>query len=95
MVVREMKKRLEKAGLTLIGAAVSLIGPPLVRAHLIDERPGLGKGMTIILLVFWVAVAVGIVCLVRRLMRPRHETAGNESEKNNYGEKEKRPKEKD
>jgi len=67
-----MKKHLEEACMTLIGAAASLIGPAHVSAHIFDERPGLGTGMTIILSVFWIAVILGIVFLVRRLMRPRH-----------------------
>ncbi len=73
MVVRKMKRRVKKAGLTLIGTTASLISPAFVSAsHIIDERPGLGTGMTIILSVFWIAVVIGIIILVRRLMRPRH-----------------------
>lgn len=82
-----MKKHLEKAGVALIGAAVSIVGPPHVFAHVIDERPGLGTGMTIILSVFWVAVVLGIVFFVRRLMRPRHGATDNRSGKDNNGEK--------
>jgi uncharacterized membrane protein len=95
MVVRKMKKHLEKAGMTMIGAAVSLIGPPYVFAHIVDERPGLGTGMTIILSVFWVAVVLGLVFFVRRLMRPRHSATGNRSIEDNHGREEKRPEKKD
>ena len=91
MVVSEMKKRLEKAGVILIGAAVSIAGPPHVFAHVIDERPGLGTGTTIILSVFWVAAVLGIVFFVRRLMRPRHRATGNRSSKDNHRGKEEKP----
>lgn len=87
----KMKKRLKKAGMTLVGAAVSLIACSHVSAHIIDERPGLGAGMTIILSVFWIAVVLGIVFFVRRLMRPRRSTTGNQSGKDDHGIKQKRP----
>lgn len=90
-----MKKRLVKAGMALIGAVVFIVGPPHVLAHVIDERPGLGTGMTIILSVFWVAAVLGIVFFVRRLMRPRHDMARNRSEEANHGNKEKKPETKD
>jgi hypothetical protein len=95
MVVSEMKKRFEKAGVALIGAAVSIIGPPHVFAHVIDERPGLGTGMTIILSVFWIAAVLGIVFFVRRLTRPRHGETGNRSGRDNHGNKEIKPETKD
>jgi hypothetical protein len=87
MVVGKMKKRLKEAGITLISAAVFLIGPHNVSAHILDERPGLGTGMTIALSIFWVAVVAGIVFLVRRLMRPHRGATGNRSEKENNGKK--------
>jgi len=90
-----VRTRLEKACVTLCGAAVSLIGPHHVFAHIIDERPGLETGMTIILSVFWVAVVVGIVFLVRRLIHPQRGGTGNRSEKDNHRKKEERPMEQD
>jgi hypothetical protein len=39
-------------------------------AHGIEERPGLGAGMTFILSAFWIVVAIGIVFFIRRLIRP-------------------------
>ncbi len=77
-----MKKRLEKTCLTLIGVVVTLIGPHYVSAHIIDERPGLGTGMTIILSIFWIAVVVGIVFLVRRLMRPKQSVRPGKEDNN-------------
>jgi len=65
-----MNKHLKKACVTLMGVVVTLMGPYHASAHIIDERPGLGTGMTIALSIFWVAVAAGLVFLVRRLMRP-------------------------
>jgi hypothetical protein len=87
MVVKKVRTRLEKACTILFGAAVSLTGPRHVFAHIIDERPGLGTGMTIILSAFWVAVVVGIVLLVRRLMRPPRGATGNRREETNNGKK--------
>lgn len=77
-----MKKCLKEAGITLISAAVFLIGPHNVSAHILDERPGLGTGMTIALSIFWVAVVAGIVFLVRRLMRPRQSVRPGKKDNN-------------
>jgi uncharacterized membrane protein len=68
---------MNRAGLALIGAVVSSIIPPHAFAHGIDERPGLGAGITIILSVFWIAVVLGIVFFVRRLVRSRPGDADN------------------
>ena len=83
-----MRKPLGKACVTLCGVAVSLAAPNYVSAHIIDERPGLGADMTIILSVFWIAVVVGIVFLVRRLMRPQRGATRNRSDKDNQEKKE-------
>jgi hypothetical protein len=85
MVVRKMRELLEKAGTAMIAAAVSLSGPDPVSAHIFDERPGLGTGMTIALSAFWIAVVTGIVFLVRRLMRPRQNAKSGQED--NSGEK--------
>ncbi len=85
-----MKKRIKKAGLTLIGTTASIISPTFVFAsHILDERPGLGTGMTIILSVFWIAVVIGIIFLVRRLMRPQRGVKGNQRAEGNKGKEEK------
>ncbi len=64
-----MKIHLNKAALTLIGTVISFIRPPYSFAHGIDERSGLGTGMTIVLSVLWIAIVLGIVFIVRRLIR--------------------------
>jgi len=79
----KIKRRLEKAGMTLIWAAVSLISPSYVSAHIFDERPGLGTRMTIMLSIIWIAVVIGIVLLVRRLLRPQHGVTGNRDREDN------------
>lgn len=83
MVVREVRRPLKRACFILFWAAVSLIAPHHGYAeHILDERPGLGTGMTIILSLFWVSVVSGIVFLVRRLMRPKQGWTDNAREKN-------------
>ena len=85
MVVRKMRDLPDKARITMTAAAVFLSRPDRVSAHIFDERPGLGTGMTIALSVFWAAVVTGIVLLVRRLMRPQSSTTDNPGEKDNDG----------
>ena len=77
--------------MTLIGAAVSLISPSYVSAHIFDERPGLGTRMTIILAVIWIAVVIGIVFLVRRLMRTQRGATVSRSREDNRTGKEEKP----
>ncbi len=85
MVVGKVKNIFEKACVALIGAALSLLCPRHVYAHIFDERPGLGAGMTIILSAIWIAVVIGIVFLVRRLMRPQRRETRDRSEDDNRG----------
>ncbi len=88
MVVIKVKKRLEKSDMALIVSAVSLISPAYTSAHIFDERPGLGTGMTIFLSAFWIAVVIGIIIVVRRLIRPKRGATVDRSGKDNTGSKE-------
>jgi len=60
---RNKKGPILPAAMALFGAAHSVF------AHGIDERPGLGADLTLILSVFWILVAIGIVYFIRRLIR--------------------------
>lgn len=64
-----MKIPLSNAASWFVVAAGCFAAAPYAIAHGIDERPGLGTGMTIFLSVFWIVIAILIVYIVRRLIK--------------------------
>ena len=70
------KQRVSKRKLANMIAAVVLCVASAAHAHgtgpgHIDEGPSPGTAIIVIMVVSWVVIALGIVFLVRRLIRPR------------------------
>ncbi len=65
-----MNKHPLTAFLTIISTLILFIVPAFSFDHVIDERPGLGMEITLVLVMFWIAIVLSIVLIVRRMIRP-------------------------
>ncbi len=76
---------LNKIGLTLQAIGLLHATETSVFAHGVDELPGLGRDITVILSVVWIIIALGVVFLIRRLIQrgaSKDKGTGREPERN-------------